>query len=491
MLATRRRRNAQRSAGLWAAHLAAVEGEIASATLEYRDRPGALHRPRPHAAQRRSPSADGTAPLSSATHGEPCSIPILSAAPARAPRSRARRHASPTGRVIARIPHGEALDAGRTSLHDRDAPSTAQSTLAWTQAQVRAPPSRHQDATRRHLFQRLAGPRALCRSVAAADDGQAPAQRTGQPRRCGRTGISGDLPIVVVRIDEDRGARDASIRCCGRRNIGGIKRTGRRPRHPQRARLRPTCRSLHDVGLETMVRATSQARRPREMRRRTAAAVFVLRADHWSRPRRAPRCSRACGAGRCCSVGAAVSRSRLEAPHPRCASTTPHLQDRLALAGATAPATAAPRVRRSNSSTGSGGFGADGREYVTILGPGQQTPGALDQRRRQSRPSASRLRRRGRRLHVGLRSSRENQLTAMVQRSRRRSQLARCIYLRDERGAASCMDGDRESRSATTQATYVARHGAWLLPLRARRTIRSRSSCCNSCRSTRRSRSPV
>ncbi|HEX9763403.1 MAG TPA: glucoamylase family protein, partial [Acidimicrobiia bacterium] len=78
------------------------------------------------------------------------------------------------------------------------------STLAWTQAQVRLHHLRI-DPEQAHVFQRLAGTLIYSDPVLRATPGQN--GLTGGQRALWKHGISGDLPIVLVRIDqpEERG----------------------------------------------------------------------------------------------------------------------------------------------------------------------------------------------------------------------------------------------------------------------------------------------
>ena len=75
-------------------------------------------------------------------------------------------------------------------------------TLAWTQAQVQL----HHlgiGADEAHLFQRLANAVHLFRRSLAADFRRTKRSDFGRDRRCGAQGISGDLPIILARIDNE------------------------------------------------------------------------------------------------------------------------------------------------------------------------------------------------------------------------------------------------------------------------------------------------
>ena len=157
-----------------------------------RDRPGAFPRPRP-----RRPNADRGDRRAgrSRTRSAPCSIRSSRCAAACGSRP-ARSCASPSGRWSRRS--REAL----LDLVDKHRDATAferAATLAWTQAQVQL----HHlgiDPGEAGLFQRLAGHLLY----AAPDAARRPPTRSGgaaaDSRGSGRLGISGDLPIVLLRI---------------------------------------------------------------------------------------------------------------------------------------------------------------------------------------------------------------------------------------------------------------------------------------------------
>ena len=104
---------------------------------------------------------------------------------------------------------------------------------------------------------------------------------------------------------------------------------------------------------------------------------------------------------------------------------------------------------------GLGGFAKDGREYVTILNPGQLASGAVDQRDRQSR-----LRFPGRggrqRLYLVAGNSRENQLTPWSN-DPVTDRPGEAIYVRDEETESSGVPTALPIRDEAD--TYIARHG--------------------------------
>ena len=178
---------------IWAAHLAVVEGE-AIGELRVRDRSGPLPRPRPRHRQRRRRDRRATAcPTPSAR----CSIRCSRCAGGCASRRRHGR-ASPSGPWSRRS--REALLDLVDKHHDANAFERA-TTLAWTQAQVQL---RHLgiEADRGEPLPAPGGPRPLRRSGAAAVVGRDPPRRWRPPPALWAHGISGDLPIVLVRIDD-------------------------------------------------------------------------------------------------------------------------------------------------------------------------------------------------------------------------------------------------------------------------------------------------
>jgi len=248
-------------------------------------------------------------------------------------------------------------------LIDKHADTTAfdrAATLAWTQAQVQLS-YLGIDAEQAGLFQRLAG------NVLYADPSLRPSSEAirrggGGPAALWAQGISGDLPIVLARIDS---IDDVAI-------VRQLLRAYEYWRMKQLAvdlvilneRASSYIQDLQ-IALETLVR-TSQSRR------QTGAdpargSVFVLRADLISVETRALLLSMA----RAVLLGGrgmlSEQLNRLQeadtaaAPPPR------------RVPPARVPQTVAvpPNLEFFN---GLGGFAVDGREYVTILGAGRSIP---------------------------------------------------------------------------------------------------------------------
>jgi cyclic beta-1,2-glucan synthetase len=233
-------------------------------------------------------------------------------------------------------------------------------TLAWTQAQVQL---QHLgiSSDEAHLFQRLAN------RVLYSDPTLRPApdvleRSEGGQSKLWANGISGDLPVVLVRIDE---AEDLEIvrELVRAHEYWRMKRfdvdlviMNERP---------PSYDSDLQAALEALVRA-NQAR-PYSDKEGARGKVFVLRADLVSVEVRnlLQAVARAVLLSRRGTLAEQVKRLEViepaAAPPPQRAPMN-HPPD-------TAPAR--PALEFFN---GLGGFAADGREYVTILCEGQWTP---------------------------------------------------------------------------------------------------------------------
>ncbi len=350
LLATRRLRSAA-DAQVWAAHLAVVEGEAAGGAQFETDRARFLGRGR---ALRTPISVIDGQPLSN-TAGTVLD-PIFSL------RRRVRIPAGATARIafwtMVAPTRAQALD-----LVDKHHASTAFDrvvTLAWTQAQVQL----HHlgaDPDEAHLFQRLAN-RALYSDPTLRPSSDVLQRSAGGPSQLWANGISGDLPIVLVRIDE---AEDLEI----------VRELMRAHEYWRMKRFAVDLVILNErppsydqdlqAALEALVRA-NQAR-PYSDGEGARGTVFVLRADLVSVEVRSllQAVARAVLLSRRGSLAQQVKRLEViepaAAPPPR-----------------RAPATRRPDVAPARPAleffNGLGGFAADGREYVTILGAGQWTP---------------------------------------------------------------------------------------------------------------------
>ena len=350
LLATRRLRSPTDSP-VWAAHLAVVEGESIGDIQFETDRARFLGRG--HDAHEAISVIDGR-PLSD-TVGTVLD-PIFSL------RRRVRIPVGATARVafwtMIAPTRAEVLD--QADKHHDSAAFERVVTLAWTQAQVQLHHLRV-DADEAHLFQRLAN------RVLYSDPTLRPSQDVlkrgeGGPSLLWGSGISGDLPIVLVRIDE---AEDLEIV----RELVRAHEYWRMKRFDVDLVILNERPPSYDLDLQTTLEALVRANRARPYSDAEGARgnVFVLRADQV--PGEARRLlqtvARAVLLSRRGTLSEQVKRLEIfepaAAPPPRRSPAT--RQSEAALAR--------PALEFFN---GLGGFAADGREYVTILGEGQWTP---------------------------------------------------------------------------------------------------------------------
>ena len=253
---------------------------------------------------------------------------------------------------------GDVLDLA-DKHHDATAFDRA-ATLAWTQAQVQLS-HLGVDPDQASLFQRLAG------HVLYADPSMRPSSDAirrggGGPAALWAQGISGDIPIVLVQIDN---IEDLAI-------VRQLLRAHETWRMKQLAVDLVILNDLASsyiqdlqIALETLVR-TSQSR-PQIGADVAHGSVFVLRADLISVETRALLLSmaRAVLDGRRGTLSEQLNRLQeadtAAAPSPR----------RMPPADVSQTVPVPPNLEFFN---GLGGFAADGREYVTILSAGRSTP---------------------------------------------------------------------------------------------------------------------
>ena len=350
LLATRRPRSTT-DVQVWAAHLAVVEGESAGGVQFETDRARFLGRGR---ATRTPISVIDGQPLSN-TAGTVLD-PIFSL------RRRVRIPAGATARVafwtMVAATRAEALDLV-DKHHDPTAFERAV-TLAWTQAQVQL---HHLGATpdEAHLFQRLAN-RALYSDSTLRPPSNVLQLSAGGPSKLWANGISGDLPIVLVRIDE---AEDLEIV----RALVRAHEYWRMKRFDVDLVILNDRPPSYDQDLQTALEALARAdrARPHSDAQGARGSVFVLRADLVSVEARnfLQAVARAVLLGRRGSLSEQVQRLELIEP----AAAPPPRRGLAIRQPEVAPAR--PALEFFN---GLGGFTADGREYVTILGEGQWTP---------------------------------------------------------------------------------------------------------------------
>ena len=351
LLATRRpRSNDERQ--VWAAHVLAVEDEAPGHVQYETDRARFLGRGRTV----RSPVSvlDGR-PLSN-TVGAVLD-PIFSL------RCRVSLAAGATAHVIFSTvvaeSRGDVLDLADKY---RDAATFERAaTLAWTQAQVQL---RHLgiEGDEAHLFQRLAN-RVLYSDLTLRPAPSVLARNERGAPGLWAHGISGDLPIVLVRIDQ---AEDIDI-----------VRQLLRAHEYWRLKLLDVdlvivnehgvsyAQDLQDA-LETVVR-TSQSTLGREQSG-ARGGVYILRGDHLSADDRT--LLQAVARAVLLSRGGSLADQVLRLERPARAIPVRHAP---ANARREQPQPTPPRPELEFFN-GLGGFSDGGREYVTVLGPGQSTP---------------------------------------------------------------------------------------------------------------------
>ena len=351
LLATRRRREPDEPE-VWAAHLSVVEGEAVGPPQFETDRARFLGRGRGI----RTPISviDGR-PLSN-TSGAVLD-PVFSL------RHRVRLPAGSTAHITFwTLIAGSRKDVLDLADKHRDSAAFERAcTLAWTQAQVQL---FHLgiDADEASLFQRLAS-YLLYSNPALRPPSAVLARSTGGPSVLWAYGISGDVPIVVCRIDD---VADIQI-------VRQLLQAHEYWRMKQLAvdlvilNEHPAsyAEDLQTV-LEGVVRA-SQARRPGGADARGGA--FVLRAELISAEAR--------------SLLQTTARALLFSHHGSLFEQVQRMEESEPSAPALRSNRRAPAkpVSRSGPArpdlkffNGLGGFAANGREYVTILGEGQWTP---------------------------------------------------------------------------------------------------------------------
>ncbi len=350
ILATRRRRSSGDPL-VWAAHLSVLEGESSGDVQFETDRARFLGRGQTI----RSPAAIAEGwPLSN-TVG-PVLDPIFSLR---------RRVRIPPG-ATARVAFWTMVAASREDVldladkhHDSMAFERA-ATLAWTQAQMQL---RHLGiaSNEAHLFQRLAN------HVLYSDPTLRPSADI--LRRCARKvstlwpqGISGDLPIVLMRIEEEG-------------DLEPVRQLLRAHEYWRLKQLavdlvilneRPAS-YLQDLqsALDALLRMNQSM--PKIASDDSRGAVFVLRADLASPEIRGAlqACARAVLHGNRGTLAEQINRARELRP-----GSAPPARRALGAAYPEAPLLR-PEMEFFN---GLGGFANDGREYLTILEGNQRTP---------------------------------------------------------------------------------------------------------------------
>jgi cyclic beta-1,2-glucan synthetase len=431
LLATRRPRSRDEQP-VWAAHVAAVEEESGAAIQYETDRGRFLGRGR----SVRSPVSviDGR-PLSN-TVGAVLD-PIFSL------RYRLRLAPGASAHAIFSTVVAESREEVLDLADKYREPATFEraATLAWTQAQVQL----HHigiEPDEAHLFQRLAN------RILYSDPSLRPSQGLLARNELGAPGlwahgISGDLPIVIVRIDQ---AEDLDI-----------VRQLLRAHEYWRLKLLDVdlvilneegssyAQHLHD-SLETLVR-TSQSILVHDGHL-GHGGVYIVRGDRLSPEDRTllQSAARAVLLSRRGSLADQVIR--LERPRRNAPSPPPPEPKQTR----SEPAAARPELEFFN---GLGGFAAGGREYVAILGPGQSTPApwlnviANPAFGFQVSESGS--------GYTWSGNSRENQITPWSN-DPVSDPVSEAIYIRDDETGE--LWGPTAQPIRIEESTYVARHGA-------------------------------
>jgi cyclic beta-1,2-glucan glucanotransferase len=435
LIATRRQRSREEP-GVWAAHFAIVEGESAADPQYDTDRARFLGRGR----------TIGTA--AAFTDDRPLSNTVGTVLD---PIFSLRHSVTISPGKVARLSFWTIVASSRAELldlvdkhHDRSAFDRAK-TLAWTQAQVQL---RHLDvkADEAAGFQSLAAPilyadRRFRASSAALVRG-ADAQSGLWP-----VGISGDLPIVLLCIDEIE-------------DIAQVRQLLRAHEYWRMKRLGVDLVIVNEhassyaqdlqVAIETAIRSSQS--RPHLGEELAQGSVYALRADLMSVATRAllQSAARVVLIARRGSI--ANQLARLPQPPIQSSPMRPRGPSEPSLAPLP-QSKPRPKAEHLEFFNGLGGFDKDGREYVSILDAGRSTPApwinviANPHFGFQVATEGS--------GYTWAENSRENQLTPWSN-DPVGDPTGEAIYVRDE------MTGDLWSATAQPirdSGTYIARHG--------------------------------
>jgi cyclic beta-1,2-glucan synthetase len=359
LLATRRPR-ARGEAQVWAAHFAVVEGEITADPQYESDRARFI-------GQRPSIAAAAVIVDGQALSNTVGSVldPIFAL--------KYRVNIAP-GKV-ARVAFWTLVASSRAELldlvdkhHDRSAFGRAK-TLAWTQAQVQL---RHLDiqAAEAADFQRLAAP-ILYADPRFRAPSMAIARGAGAQSGLWPHGISGDLPIVLLRIDDVQ-------------DIAQVRQLLRAHEYWRMKRLGVDLVILNEhassylqdlqVAIETAVRRSQS--RPRFGAELAQGSVYALRADLLSVRARAllRAVARVALIARRGPIANQLANHLSASP-----AQPPQVPNQLPVARETSKVLAIQPApvelpRDLEFFNGLGGFDQDGREYVTLLEAGSNTP---------------------------------------------------------------------------------------------------------------------
>jgi cyclic beta-1,2-glucan synthetase len=348
LVATRRPRSADEHQ-VWLAHLAAHEGGRVGSLQYESDRAQFLGRGR---GARTPLSVIDGGPLTNSTGT--VLDPIVSL----------RHRMAIPSRGTVRIVYTTLVERSREEAlqlaekYKQSATFERESTLAWTQAQVQL---HHLMITQdeAHLFQRLAN-RLLYTDPTLRAAPQVLATNRRGPSGLWAHGISGDLPIVLVRIEQDD-ERDVVRQLLRAHEYWGLKGI------PSDVVILNSKGASYAQDLqhsiEAMVRASQTA--VGHETHREHGNVFVLREDLMSPQdlvllRSAARVLILASRGSLSEQVIRLGRSAPTLPRPRSPSEKAE--------------TVSPPALDLEFFNGLGGFTPDGREYVTVLGKGQWTP---------------------------------------------------------------------------------------------------------------------
>jgi cyclic beta-1,2-glucan glucanotransferase len=350
LLATRRVRSAAEPS-IWAAHTLVVEGQSGGGTQYETDRGRFLGRGR----RIRTPMSviDGR-PLSN-TVGSVLD-PIFSL--------RRRIHLAPgeSAHLIFSTLVGPSRETAVALADKYRDPATFERTvtLAWTRAQVQL----HHlgvGAEEARLFQDLAS-RILYADATLRPAAAVLKHNTSGPSALWAHGISGDLPIVLVRIDEpeDRGIVRQLLRAHEYWRLKGLA--------VDLVILNERAHSYTEElqgALEALVRSSQSA--SRHEGHETHGKVFILRKDLLKSPERdaLQTAARAILLSRHGTLAEQLARAAVTPSTPAPSRRRP---------ARAAPGDVPPARPEFEFFNGLGGFVDDGREYVTVLGEGQWTP---------------------------------------------------------------------------------------------------------------------
>lgn len=434
VVATRRRRGPDEPE-LWAAHLMVVEGEAVGGVEFETDRARFLG------------PGNEIADAVAARDGRRLSGTVGTVLD---PVFALRRRLHIPARSTARIAYWTMVAASRAALLDaidkhRDSNAFARAaTLAWTQAQVQL---RHLDisAAEAARYQRLAGHVLYANpALRAAPD----AIRRGMagPPLLWAQGISGDRPIVLVRVEEVE-------------ETGLVREMLRAHEYWQMKGLAVDLVIVNErsasyiqdlqITLETLTRTN----RPRLSSGNDAeqGSVFVLRADLIPVETR----SLLMAVARVMLTGRRGSLSdQLERTPPPHGKPPPRPEIATEASSGRPPASTEAITRDLQFFNGIGGFSADGSEYVTVLGPGQTTPAPWINVI--SNPSTGFQVAADGAGYTWSENSRDNQLTPWSN-DPVSDRLGEAFYVRDLDSGELWSPTARPARNA--RATYVARHG--------------------------------